>query len=816
MTKSAGKKEKEVTGQCIQCGGPLMGSSGICPLCDVDSEEDLEFPALPEEKDDPDTSKINPVKENTSDGERVLEPLSANSGASASKNASTQSAKSSSKQSDNKDTKVPNEEEPNMTEVQKTEITSSAAAPDEAAIRKEVEAALKKEYDQKIAEQEKKFKDWEKDLQKDYQERMKKLESDYKTRLDAQLKKEQEIKDKIAKDKIDFDKRVQEETKKLQETYTKKEQSLNAEFEKKEKALRDQLDKKVNALKVEMDKKEEERKSQFQLKQKELEGRLKKDLDEEKKKVREEFSQKFESRKKELIEKADKNAQLAKKELEKKMEEFDKKKAALEKDLESTKASLEKSLEEKKKHLEDQIEKQKADYQKRFESKKQELISKAEKNQRVKEKEFQKMEESLKKKTDELSSKDKELAKKTKQLEKAQNDTEKSMKTTEERSRELKAKEEALGYKDNEISRREEELVLKEKQLKDETLKAWREAQKEKNAAEKIRARLDEEAKGRKISDVDVKDFERREKELVLQVNQFRKKEQDLKEREDQLTQKVKEFAERVKKEGSSGTSKMIDLRVLVAREIQKARAETGIRRFDDLLYGGVPFGSNVLLKGPSNIGKEQFYEHFLINGIRNGVPTIIFAANSTPDQIRNRLDSLMVDFEDFEKEGLIKFIDIYSRKVDPFGMDIKEKEDPNIYPILNYKDTGEIIQVMDDIIETVAQDVGYFRMFFPLSRFITNLDQITVLNCIEKLCNKSKMAQGVTFYSLDSGMHNEIEINTVINLMDGVVTFNRNKERNLLNVQGICEVQTRSWVEFTYTNDSLDIIGSFVTEKVL
>ena len=49
---------------------------------------------------------------------------------------------------------------------------------------------------------------------------------------------------------------------------------------------------------------------------------------------------------------------------------------------------------------------------------------------------------------------------------------------------------------------------------------------------------------------------------------------------------------------------------------------------------------------------------------------------------------------------------------------------------------------------------------------------------------------------------------------MTGAVQFRSEKQKTLISVQGICDAQTRDWIEYKHTNKAI-MIGAFSLERI-
>jgi hypothetical protein len=66
----------------------------------------------------------------------------------------------------------------------------------------------------------------------------------------------------------------------------------------------------------------------------------------------------------------------------------------------------------------------------------------------------------------------------------------------------------------------------------------------------------------------------------------------------------------------------------------------------------------------------------------------------------------------------------------------------------------------------------------------------------------------------MDRGMHSDTEIQTLAHLMDGSVEFKTDGVKTFLSVQGLTDVQSRAWIQYTYTKKGLNI-GSFALDHI-
>jgi KaiC/GvpD/RAD55 family RecA-like ATPase len=86
----------------------------------------------------------------------------------------------------------------------------------------------------------------------------------------------------------------------------------------------------------------------------------------------------------------------------------------------------------------------------------------------------------------------------------------------------------------------------------------------------------------------------------------------------------------------------------------------TGVKGLDEILSGGYPFPSVILIAGEPGSGKTTLALQSLFNGAKNGEKGIYITGISEPvDQIQAMMSNFSFYDPDIVKNGLVKFLDI-------------------------------------------------------------------------------------------------------------------------------------------------------------
>lgn len=352
-----------------------------------------------------------------------------------------------------------------------------------------------------------------------------------------------------------------------------------------------------------------------------------------------------------------------------------------------------------------------------------------------------------------------------------------------ERDEELKGLKEIITYRENELARREEDLGFRERKVTEE------------------KRRL-EEAK-RVTGGLEEADLKKRLEELRSEID---KKERDLKAKEDYIRNKEAEL--RTREQGVIEED-LKHKEAEIAIETDSAKAKTGNPRLDDLLLGGIPFGSNVLMHGPPFVGKETLVNQFIAEGLKKGIPAIWVSTDKTTADLREEMKLVLPTYEDYENLGLVRYIDSYSRSmgdttVDKFTTYIDE-------PTAHEK----IMDAVEETAKAYREKHEYYRLAFrTISTLIAYSDPNTAFRFLSPFCGRRKRDRAVSMYTIEKGMHGEQEIQMLGSIMDGMVDFKIDQLRTFFMVRGVTDVQSRSYIRYTATRHGLSI-GSFALDHI-
>ena len=285
-------------------------------------------------------------------------------------------------------------------------------------------------------------------------------------------------------------------------------------------------------------------------------------------------------------------------------------------------------------------------------------------------------------------------------------------------------------------------------------------------------------------------------------------KEAELKGREALLSERIQEL----EKMGSQAAAAEADrMHAESAQAAQETKVHTGVRRLDDLLYGGFPVGAQVLVNGPSHTGKDVLARLFSVEGLKAGIPSIWVVTDKTYLQVREDLAGLFPGLPDVEKKGMVRFVDLYSRQVG------QVQSSPNAR-LLSSNDKGVLEQLATTVngyAEELKEQFSTYRLVFEtVSTLTAYLDITATFRFLQPFVGRRKLDRAASYYVLESGMHTDSDLETLEHMMDGSVNLKVEQLKTFLSVRGIGEVQARAWVGYTFTKRSFNL-GSFSLEHI-
>ena len=302
------------------------------------------------------------------------------------------------------------------------------------------------------------------------------------------------------------------------------------------------------------------------------------------------------------------------------------------------------------------------------------------------------------------------------------------------------------------------------------------------------------------------------DKVLELRERSLRKREEDFKraiyEREKDL--EIKQRALDAHRDGAAAEAD--EEAGIPAPVPTEERAKSGIERFDDLLYGGIPWTNSMLVIGPAFVGRHILVARILCEGLSHREPAILITTSKPPVDVATEIATVSPVFSDAERAGLVYWVDASSRTESP-GRPLREGNRFRVDGAGDFAGIYEALVMLES--ELRARRVDRFRLaYVSLSQSMTQGRDQDPIEFVQKLVNRLRQSRHLGVYVVESGILTERQQQGLEHLCDGSVVFKKESHKNFLLVQGFTEVQTSDWVPYQFTRTTLHL-GAFNLQRI-
>ncbi|MEM2972142.1 MAG: ATPase domain-containing protein [Candidatus Bathyarchaeia archaeon] len=178
-----------------------------------------------------------------------------------------------------------------------------------------------------------------------------------------------------------------------------------------------------------------------------------------------------------------------------------------------------------------------------------------------------------------------------------------------------------------------------------------------------------------------------------------------------------------------------------------RKRVPTGIDGLDDLIEGGFPEGSVILLAGGAGSGKTIFSTQFIYNGaVQYGEKGVYVTFEEDAKTLKRNMLNFGFDLEKLEREGLIKVIDLEVLK--------GEGLNTNIECILNAIDELDakrlVIDSLTAFLASCPEKLEYRIIMHLIYKILKTRDCTTIMTCSVPLGAKT-LGLGIEEFIADS-----------------------------------------------------------------
>lgn len=217
-------------------------------------------------------------------------------------------------------------------------------------------------------------------------------------------------------------------------------------------------------------------------------------------------------------------------------------------------------------------------------------------------------------------------------------------------------------------------------------------------------------------------------------------------------------------------------------------RKSTGIEKLDEVLHGGFPHNSSILVVGPPGVGKSTFLNQFMFDGLSQGEKGVYLTLDDSPSEVRQDASYFGWSFDEYE--GDFVFIDGYSWRE---GEDVDGR-----FAIQGPSDLNQMNMTLADAMSEVGQ--GSKRMVMDsVSTLVLYTDPNSAVKFLQVVGAKSKASDGCLLMTLEEGVHDEKTISTLNYVADGMIRMKMDGDKRLMSVARMEKTShSRDWMEYT------------------
>ncbi|MFQ6050721.1 MAG: RAD55 family ATPase [Candidatus Hydrothermarchaeota archaeon] len=214
---------------------------------------------------------------------------------------------------------------------------------------------------------------------------------------------------------------------------------------------------------------------------------------------------------------------------------------------------------------------------------------------------------------------------------------------------------------------------------------------------------------------------------------------------------------------------------------------DTGISGLNELLEGGYPKGSLILLVGNPGTGHSIICQQFLYNALSQGGSGIYFVTWCSSEDIKSNMSRFGWEVEEFEKSGNLTFIDVFSSRI-KWVLGETHKKTPSLSSVSRSWDTSILNMLRLGVLENdeLASKGSHIGVIDSLSDILWLHSLKEVKEVLEGIKAFVRIYKCVYLVSLEKGMHDESTLSTIEHVSDGIIEL-RVRERGNELERSIC-----------------------------
>ena len=232
--------------------------------------------------------------------------------------------------------------------------------------------------------------------------------------------------------------------------------------------------------------------------------------------------------------------------------------------------------------------------------------------------------------------------------------------------------------------------------------------------------------------------------------------------------------------------------------ETAEGLTPSGLPSLDQVLGGGLPKGSNLLVLGLIGSGKSSFGRNFIAAGLAAGEPCLCISVDDNPSVVRQGLDEATErELTTREQAGLFRLVDAYSWCAGGAGT----AERFAVTGILELTQlSGVVSDAAAELGQTLRDRRGGRRVIDSISSLLVNFELSSVQRFVAHLARSAVAFGGVSsLFIVEGGSVSDQVLNNIRYVVDGVLEFKREGARHYIRVASMkWRRASPGWTEIT------------------
>lgn len=217
----------------------------------------------------------------------------------------------------------------------------------------------------------------------------------------------------------------------------------------------------------------------------------------------------------------------------------------------------------------------------------------------------------------------------------------------------------------------------------------------------------------------------------------------------------------------------------------------TGIPKLDDILEGGFPESTSVLLYGTPGVGKSIFCQQFMCEGLKNNEKCIFLTFDVRPETIETSISRF-----GWTSKNKIVFLDCFSYRIGA--------QSSSRYALTGLSDLNQLSMIFEDIMN----DVGHERkriVVDSLSTLLLYSDPELSLKFLKDFIASAISQKSTLLFTIEEGIHDEKTVAILNYMAEGLIEMKFEMDKRLIRIAKMRGTAvSRSWSEFDITKKGI------------